>query len=142
MAATSSNIRERKNLKYIYIASIFGFFILWITIYTPSLNLPNSLRGGDEIRTDDEYNTDNDLTLNKSSIKIEHNKEELCTPKTFNQGKWIYDPLELESPHNATQFAQVAGYHCIKKFAHRCFRRPGDEILRAKQMYVIIISLQ
>ncbi|KAG2237604.1 hypothetical protein INT48_004507 [Thamnidium elegans] len=105
-------INKQRNTKYIYIVSIFGCIILWITVYTPTPLLKI------------EY-TDRQPISQDSS---------LCTPELFNQGRWIYDPIDIESPTNQTQFAKAAGYHCLKKFAHRCFRRGKDESLRAKQI--------
>lgn len=133
MVATST-VREQKNIKYVFIASIFGCFILWMTVYTPALQqLPGSLTDKEAtIASDEHISTEVDIKPNTNS----HSKlsNELCTPSTFNKGKWVYDPVDIESPQNGTQFARAAGYHCIKKFAHRCFRRGGDEALRAKQM--------
>lgn len=127
-----SSVKEHRNIRYIYIASIFGCFILWMTVYTPALQLPGSSREA-TIASDEYISTEAESKLNTTNSNSESN-DELCTPSTFNKGKWVYDPIDIESPLNGTQFAQAAGYHCIKKFAHRCFRRGGNEALRAKQM--------
>lgn len=114
--------RDQKSLKYIYIATIFGCLVLWITVYTPSLH---------STHLEDDY-----MTTEEEYIPVIEEKviEPLCTATTFNQGKWLYDPIDIESPLNQTQFAKAAGYHCLKKFAHRCFRKGGNEALRAKKM--------
>ncbi|CAO3635304.1 unnamed protein product [Mucor hiemalis] len=127
-----SSVKEQRNIRYIYIASIFGCFILWMTVYTPALQLPGSPREA-TIASDDYISTEPESNLNTTNSNSKSN-DELCTPSTFNKGKWVYDPIDIESPLNGTQFAQAAGYHCIKKFAHRCFRRGGNEALRAKQI--------
>lgn len=128
--------KDQKSLKYIYIASIFGCVILWITVYTPSFEFrsrftgDNDIEGGEYIAADDEYNS----VPPPKSIEDNNTQPALCTPETFNHGKWIYDPFVVESPHSPEDWAKAAGYHCTKKFAHRCFRRPGDEGERAKKM--------
>jgi hypothetical protein len=142
VAITISN--DHKSLKYIYIASIFGCVLLWITVYTPTFNLSrftNNLQQGDDeyMAADDEYNSIAPITPPPDKIDENNTKQALCTSETFNQGKWIYDPLNVEDPHSADQIAKAAGYHCTKKFAHRCFRRPGDAGLRAKKMYGIYL---
>lgn len=114
--------KDKKSLKYIYIATIFGCFVLWTTVYTPSLRTT---------QIEDDYMTSEEEYTQAIEEKV---LAELCTPETFNQGTWIYDPIDIESPLNQTQFATAAGYHCIKKFAHRCFRKGGNETLRAKKM--------
>ncbi|KAI8387428.1 hypothetical protein BD560DRAFT_486284 [Blakeslea trispora] len=110
----ASNSQKEKS-RLIYVISIFGCLALWITVYnqhTAFSNLPS------EIITSE---------LNET--------RPLCTPKTFNSGRWIHSPLSLETPFTATDIAHVAGYHCLKKFAHRCFRRPRqNELVRAKQI--------
>lgn len=118
-------LKDKKNLKYIYITTIFGCFVLWITVYTPALRSPPSLQ--------DNYMSSSEEEDYKPVLKPKV-IQSLCTPTTFNQGKWIYDPIKIESPSNQTQFAKAAGYHCMKKFAHRCFRKGGNEALRAKKM--------
>ena len=110
--------KEQRNIKYVVITSAFVCFILWMTVYTPSLDMHSS---------DEDY-------ANKEKDTIAKESSALCTPKTFSQGTWIHDPVDIRSLQNATQFAQVAGYHCLKKFAHRCFRRGENELARAKQM--------
>lgn len=65
---------------------------------------------------------------------MNYTASDICTSETFSDGKWVYDPVQLEEPFSGADIARVAGYHCIKKFAHRCFRRGGDEVLRAKKM--------
>ncbi|KAI8372281.1 GDSL/SGNH-like acyl-esterase family found in Pmr5 and Cas1p-domain-containing protein [Choanephora cucurbitarum] len=101
--------------KLIYAISIFGCLALWITVY----NQPAGFL---------------DLRPEVLVSDIDETRP-LCTPETFNSGRWIYNPLPLEANFSATDIANVAGYHCLKKFAHRCFRRPGEnELTRAKQI--------
>lgn len=109
-------IQQQRSSKLIYFISFFGCIILWITVYQPNTS---SLGVEDDLLTTDEPYS---------------NTKSLCTPESFNEGNWIHHPTAIDSPTNQTQFTQAAGYHCLKKFAHRCFRRGGDEAFRAKQM--------
>lgn len=101
--------------------------ILWITVY----KTPNSLNPSIQ-NMENSASSAQQQASNKN--KTEHSAEEICTSETFKDGKWVYDPVQLEEPFTGADIARVAGYHCIKKFAHRCFRRGGDEVLRAKKM--------
>lgn len=114
MSGTDNNIL----LKYICFTSVLISLILWITVYDHD-TFPLS--------------SDENFTQKQLSIKPTHNAS-LCTIESFNKGKWIYSPTDLEQNFTETDIAKVAGYHCLKKFAHRCFRRGGDELIRAKQM--------
>jgi hypothetical protein len=105
---------ESKNsrLKYLYIVAFLSGVVLWITSYGgPNINVLKSIKAQNE------------------------STEKLCTIETYNQGKWEYQPTDI-NPLTETGVAKAAGYHCLKKFAHRCFRRSGepDEIKRAKAM--------
>lgn len=132
VSLASPSVTTRKdnssNIKYVYMTAVLGCIILWITVYrTPSSlnppiknmeNLPPSTQHQDSSKDVPQYNK----------------TEEICTSESFNDGKWVYDPVQLEEPFTGKDIARAAGYHCIKKFAHRCFRRGGDEVLRAKKM--------
>lgn len=109
MAASFSNHDNNKLLRYICITTVLTSLLLWITVYTHDITLFGS----------------NNISQDESS---------LCTIDSFNQGKWVYRPTPLPDNFTETDIANASGYHCMKKFAHRCFRRGGDELSRAKQM--------
>ncbi|CAO0802154.1 unnamed protein product [Mucor circinelloides] len=115
------------NIRYVYIIALVMCIILWITVY----KTPNSLNPSIQ-NMENSASSAQQQASNKN--KTEHSAEEICTSETFKDGKWVYDPVQLEEPFTGADIARVAGYHCIKKFAHRCFRRGGDEVLRAKKI--------
>lgn len=116
MAVVQSSKKDSR-LKYIYITSVVTCIVLWITVYGRPLSYTSQINK----IPDEEFVSDENITT-------------LCTPESFNQGKWIYDPVDLEEPFSGRDIAKAAGYTCVKKFAHRCFRRAGDEVIRAKKM--------
>jgi hypothetical protein len=120
MVVLQSPPKKDSRTKYIYIASVVGCVVLWITVYSrpPSLS---SFDSPLHLHKDEQFSSSDNVTA-------------LCTFESFNQGKWIHDPVKLEEPFSSREIAKAAGYECVKKFAHRCFRRAGDEMIRAKKM--------
>ncbi|KAI7905932.1 GDSL/SGNH-like acyl-esterase family found in Pmr5 and Cas1p-domain-containing protein [Cokeromyces recurvatus] len=112
---SSSNREEAsRQMRYIYIVAALTVFILWITTYQHSMTAFIS-------SNNKQQQTNTTLTT-----------QPLCTIETFNKGKWAYSPIQLEEPFTAKEFAKITGYYCMKKFAHRCFRRGGNELTRSK----------
>jgi hypothetical protein len=123
----SQSSRKDSRSKYIYIASVVSCIVLWITVYSqPTSDSRINQISSSPLSSEPQHKNEH--------LASGQNVTDLCTPESFNQGKWIYDPIKLENPFSSREIARAAGYHCVKKFAHRCFRRAGDEVIRAKKM--------
>jgi hypothetical protein len=73
---------------------------------------------------------DNPLIINNKAI----DPSRLCTPESFNDGKWVSSPVLDPSTATEDDVAQVSNYHCTAGFHHKCYTRQGKELARSAQM--------
>lgn len=74
------------------------------------------------------------LIINNKAV----DPRQLCTPETFNEGKWV--PTQLLDPYSATvaDVERIGQYTCKEGFQHKCYLRPGKEFVRSAKMYVYL----
>ena len=96
--------------------SITGLITLWLVNSTSSVIAPLSPA---VVTTNDNGN-------------ILYQGKNMCTPDSYNEGKWVQQTIGLES-NSIEGIESYAGYHCDWDFPHRCFRREG-EFERSKAM--------
>lgn len=118
----TTNYRPRSRLTYI--VAIAVSILLWVSVWPwqdgSQLVLPGHSNPSDKKST---------------FLPLPSNATSLCTPDLFNNGRWLYTPIELSS-QTPDAVEQAVGYHCPWSFAHKCYQRleEANEFQRSKKM--------
>ncbi|KAI8086615.1 GDSL/SGNH-like acyl-esterase family found in Pmr5 and Cas1p-domain-containing protein [Halteromyces radiatus] len=115
-------------LTFVYMTTIISLLLLWFYVMPPHDDdpyiLPTSI-----ILSNQSSNNKNHHPFISSS----QSTDRLCTPHTYNQGKWVRKRIHVKN--NSTHSFQLnVNYNCPSHFAHKCFARNDIELQRNKQI--------
>lgn len=115
----------------IYAVTVLGLFLLWMLVM-PQDDFVHTVTPPSTANVIIN-NSNNQKTLKKPFVTPPHSLERLCTPTTYNKGEWKRQSMHIKN-NSTRSFAANVKYTCPSHFAHKCFARNENELLRNKQM--------
>lgn len=115
----------------IYAITVLGLVLLWMLVmpqddFVHTVSPPPST-------ANIIINSNNQKALKKPFVPLQHSLARLCTPTTYNKGEWKRQSIHVKN-NSTRSFEASVKYTCPSHFAHKCFARNENELLRNKQM--------